>query len=224
MIKYIGLLGIMLCVSPVRAEMPSPEKVLHSDKALYIDISEVHGPDGTIGTSADLNILISQYASRTYPIESRLHSFSSPKRWDNVIRSYDRHNVKYMKGYRKCNYSRDALACGVQNKHWTLITHVAVGKTYTSVTMSLYNERGQLLSSSEKTAWGVVMWQPNWKITNIKETDSGDDWNPPREREMEMYEEWPPTMKELPPLVKPRHIHQAVAFCYMGLRRNFMRM
>ena len=40
------------------------------------------------------------------------------------------------------------------------------------MTMSLYNERGQLISSSSQTAWGKVMWSPKWKIT--KTTDSGN--------------------------------------------------
>jgi len=222
--KYVVFLGVLLYATTALAEQPPPEEVLHADKAIYIGISEVHGPDGSTGTSADLNVLISQHASRTYSLETRFHSFSSPRRWDGVVRSYDRHNIKYMQGYKKCNYAKDALACGVKNKHWTLLTHVAVGKRYTSVTLSLYNERGQLLTSSEKTAWGVVIWEPNWKITKIKEWHSGDEFSPPRRSEMEMYEEWPPTMKELPPLVRPRHIYQAVSFCYLGLRRNFMRM
>ena len=224
MMKHLMLFGLLVFATPAYAAPPTPEKILHADKSIYIDISEVHGPDGTIGTSYDLNILVSQHASRTYSLETRFHSFAAPKTFNGVVRTYDRHNIKYMRGYRKCNYAKDALACGIKNKHWTLLTHVSVGKSYTSITLSLYNERGQLLTSSVKTAWGVIYWEPNWKITKISESSTGDEWTGPTHRHMEMYEQWPPTMKNLPPLVRPYHVQQAVALCYMGLRSNFMRM
>lgn len=236
--KYVGLLAVMLFITPAMAEhpgvsdRPDPQEVLHSDKSIFIDIVEVFGPDGSQGTSHDLNILISQQATRTYSLATRFHGFAAPSLWGNIIRTYDRHNIKYMPGYKKCNY-RDALKCGILNKHWTLLTHVTVGNRYTTVTMSLYNERAQLMTSSQKTAWGKVMWVPNWKKT--KTSDSGncvDSLDPTTgipyqrcstPRDTSVYEEWPPEMKELPPLIGPKHIHQATAMLYLGITKDFMR-
>jgi len=231
MIKHLWLLAVVLLMSPANAEVPAPHKVLHADKDIYIDITEVYGPDGSKGTSYDLNILISQQATRTYSLQSRFHSFAAPGTWRHVIRTYDRHNIKYKPGYRRCNYD-DALRCGVINKHWTILTHVTVGKRYTTMTMMMYNERAQLVSSAQKTTWGRVIWMPNWKYT--QRTDSGnctdalDDNGMPwtrctSPRTNTVYEKYPPEMKELPPLLNPGHVHQCVAGLYLSLTKDFMR-
>ncbi len=234
MLKYlVTACAFMLAMSPnTSAGIPSPESVLHSDKSIYIDITEVYGPDGTRGTSHDLNILISQQATRTYSLASRFHSFSAPGTWRHIIRTYDRHNIRYKPGYKKCNY-HDALRCGIINKHWTLLSHVTVGTRYSTVTMALYNERGQLITSSQKTAWGHVRWSPNWKKTETKDSGNCVDVLDPTTgipyqrcstpKTTSVYEEWPPEMKELPPLVTPAHIHQVVAGLYLGLTKDFMR-
>ena len=233
--KYLGLFIVVLFMNPAIAATPrppSPKAILHSDKDIYIDITEVHGPDGTMGTSADLNVLISRQATRTGSLEHRFHSFSAPDTWSGIVRTYDRHNIKYKQGYKKCNYS-DALRCGIMNKHWTILTHVTVGSRYSVVTMTLYNERGQVISSAQKTAWGKVRWVPKWKITRT--TDSGNCVDAPdpttgmiyqrcsTPRHTSVYEEWPPEMKELPPLVVPYHIHQVVAGLWLSLTRDFMK-
>jgi|MDTB01.2.fsa_nt_gb hypothetical protein len=234
MFKYFVMASTFMLVAthPALAGLPSPKSVLHSDKSIYIDITDVYGPDGSRGTSYDLNILISQQATRTHGLVSRFHAFAAPSTWRHVIRTYDRKNIRYKPGYKKCNYS-DALRCGIMNKHWTLISHVTVGTRYSTITMLLYNERGQLMTSSQKTAWGQVRWSPNWKKTVT--TDSGncvDVLDPttgiPYQRcstpkTTSVHEEWPPEMKELPPLVTPRHVHQAIALLYMGITRDFMR-
>jgi len=204
---------------------------LHADKSIYVDIAEVIGPDGDRGTSHDLNVLISQCATRTHGLASRFHSFSTPSMWKNTIRVYDRHNIRFKRGYKKCNY-KNALRCGTINKHWTILTHITVDKKYSSVTMTLYNERGQIISSSMKTTWGLVHWKPNWKIT--KTTDSGrcmDVIDPmtgtpyqkcTSPRSTSMHEEWPAEMKDLPPLIRPYHIQQAVTSLYSGITADFI--
>ena len=229
--KYIALLAISLFMPPAIAGVPprpSPAKVLHSDKDIYIDITEVYGPDGSRGTSYDLNVLVSQQASRTHSLKTRFISYSAPDMWKHVIRTYDRHNIKYKPGYKKCSYNRDALACGILNKHWTILTHVTVGSKYSTLTMSLYNERGQIVASSQKTAWGYVRWVPNWKLT--KRTDSGGCQDDPMTggqlcrdpRTVTTYEEYPPEMKELPPLITPYHVHQVTAGLFLSLTRDFV--
>lgn len=232
--KFVGLFAVLLFTNPAIAvpPVPSPQEVLHSDKSIYIDITEVHGPDGTRGTSTDLNVLISQQATRVGSLEHKFHSFAAPKRWTGVVRTYDRHNIKYKPGYKKCNYS-NALRCGILNKHWTILTHVTVGTRYSTVTMTLYNERGQVLSSSQKTAWGKVQWTPKWKITRT--TDSGNCVDAPdpttgmiyqrcsTPRHTSVYEEWPPEMKELPPLVGPGHVYQVTVGLWLSLTRDFMK-
>ncbi len=234
MFKYFAMASIFMlsATHTATAVTPSPKSVLHSDKSIYIDITDVYGPDGSRGTSYDLNVLISQLATRTHGLASRFHSFSAPGVWNYIIRTYDRVNIRYKPGFKNCNYN-DALRCGIINNHWTLLSKITVGTRYTTVTMMLYNERGQLITSSQKTAWGKVQWAPNWKKTTT--TDSGNcvDVVDPTTgmpyqrcstpRTTNVYEEWPPEMKELPPLITPAHIHQAVALLYSGITKDFMR-
>jgi len=229
--KYVGLLAVLLFMTPALAN-PTPKQVLHSDKDIYIDITEVVGPDGSRGTSHDLNVLVSQQSTRVGALQHKFHSFASPNIWSSIIRTYDRHNVKYKPGYKKCNYA-DALRCGILNKHWTILTHVTVGPRYTTITMTLYNERAQVLASSQKTAWGHVRWTPKWKTTKtVKSGNCVDVLDPntgvPFKRcttpeTISVHEQWPPEMKELPPLIGPGHVHQVVAGLYLSLTRDFMR-
>jgi hypothetical protein len=236
-IRCLSLLAVMMFMAPAMAAPPAmkrrppPKVVLNSDKSIFIDIVEVLGPDGSRGTSHDLNTIISQQATRTSTLSHRFHGFAAPSIWSNVIRSYDRHNIEYMPGYRACNY-QDALKCGVINGHWSLLTHVTVGGRYTTITMSLYNERAQLVTSSQKTAWGNIRWSPNWKVTKTSDSGNCVDALDPASgvpyqkcstpKHVSVYEEWPPEMKELPPLIGPYHIQQAVTLLYLGLTRDFM--
>ena len=44
-----------------------------------------------------------------------------------------------------------------------------MGKKHSTITMKMYNEKGQQISQGLKTVWGTIRWKPRWKLTKIKE-------------------------------------------------------
>ena len=117
-----------------------------------------------------------------------------------------------MPGFKQCDYA-DAVSCGIQNRHWTLRTVVTVGEKYSTITMKIYNEKGNIVASGSKTAWGKIRWKPQWKLTKIKE--SGGFMGG---KETEIFEMWPPKMEELPPLIRPFHINQSRQSLYLSIK------
>jgi len=168
---------------------------------IYVDLSEVYAPDGSQGTSTQLNVLVAHYAQLHTSIEHNMHRYTAPSNWNGEVNVYDWTNIQFMPGFNHCNYS-EALKCGVQNNHWTLKTAVSVGNKYTVITQKIYDGEGRIISHGTKTAWGKIRWKPQWKLTKIKEQ------GPFGAGAKEIFEMWPPVMEELPPLVKPSHIYQ----------------
>ena len=179
---------------------------------IYVDITEVHAPDGTRGTSMPLNILVSDEAQRVGTLKQKLQRMAAPGIYTGEINVYDWTNIRHLDGFKKCDYS-DAVACGVKNKHWTLRTIVLVGKKYSTVTMKIYNEKGRVIASGQKTAWGKIRWKPQWKLTRINESGG---WG--GNKQTEVFEMWPPKMEELPPLIRPFHINQSRQMTYISLK------
>jgi len=169
---------------------------------IYVDLSYVVAPDGSNGTSAPLNALISHYASIDSLLKYKMNRHTAPNDWKGEINVYDWNNVKYMPTYKECDYS-DALKCGIQNNHWTLKTHVVVGEKFSVFTQKLYDNKGRIISNAERTAWGKVRWKPRWKLTRIKEQSAFGGAS------KEIFEQWPAQIEELPPLITPYHVGQA---------------
>ena len=169
---------------------------------IYVDLTEVHDPQGRVGTSVPLNIMIAEEAQHTSLIESRMHTHSAPKIWRGEINVYDWKNIQYMPTFKKCNY-KNAVECGIQNGHWTLRTVVSVGEKYSIFTVYLYDERGLVIASSSQTAWGTIRWHPQWKLTSIKEQSAFGAAS------KQIFEQWPDRMEEVPPLITPNTISQA---------------
>lgn len=184
------------------------------DITLYVDITEVHAPDGTRGTSTPLNVLVSDEAQRTGNLEHRFHRIVAPNNYEGDISVYDWTNIRHMPGFENCDYT-DAVACGTKNNHWTLRTVVSVGKKFSTVTMKIYNEKGRIVATSSKTAWGTIRWKPQWKLTKIKETGG---WG--GGKQTEVFEMWPPKMEELPPLIRPFHISQTRQSLYLSVKNK----
>ncbi len=136
---------------------------------IYVDITEVHAPDGSKGTSIPLNLMISKQAQITSVLEHRLHYLSGYPSWNGEIDVWDWRNVQYMPSYKKCDYI-NAVKCGIKNKHWTLRTIVSVGDKFSVFQTLLYDETGRIIGSSNQTAWGTIRWKPRWKLTKIKES------------------------------------------------------
>ena len=188
-----------------RAEEPDYQVV-----QIYVDITEVHTPDGQKGTSVPLNVIVAEQAQHTSTIENRMHRHAAPDIWRGEINVYDWNNVQYMPTFKQCNYL-NAIKCGIQNKHWTLRTVVTVGEKYSVFTSYLYDETGKVLASSSKTNWGKIRWKPQWKLTVIKEQ------GPFGGGTKQIFEQWPPKMEEIPPLITPMTVSQAsFGFYWVG--------
>ena len=168
---------------------------------IYVDITEVHAPDGTVGTSAPLNILISDTLVKPHLLKNKLQYWSNPYMWQGSIDIYDWNNIKHMPTFNMCNYS-DAVSCGIQNGHWTLRTIILVGEKYSTITMKLYDLKGRIIGSGSHTTWGHIRWKPQWKLTKV--TEKG----PFGAATKQIFEMWPPEMQEIPPLIRPFNIRQ----------------
>jgi hypothetical protein len=179
---------------------------------IYVDISEVHDPQGKVGTSMPLNIMIAEQAQHTSIITNRMNRHTGVKVWNGEINVYDWKNIQFIPGFKKCDYS-NAVKCGIKNKHWTLRTIVSVGDKYSILSFFLYNEKGMVLSSSQETAWGTIRWHPQWKITTIKEQ------GPFGAGAKQIFEQWPDRMEEMPPLITPLMVHQA-AFKFYWVKKS----
>ncbi len=184
---------------------------------IYVDITEVHAPDGTSGTSVPLNLMISQQAQSTSVLNHRLQYLAAHNVWTGKITVYDWRNVQYMPTYSKCNYV-NAVKCGIQNSHWTLRTVVSVGDKFSIFQTFLYDEKGHVLGSSSQTAWGRIRWKPQWKLTKIKEQ------GPFGGASKEIFEMWPPKLEEIPPLITPHIVSQAVFGFYGGVNKSACRL
>ena len=185
---------------------------------IYVDITEVHAPDGSSGTSIPLNLMISQEAQKTSVLNHRLQYLAAHKVWRGEINVWDWRNAMYMPTYKKCDY-RDAVKCGIQNKHWTLRTIVSVGEKFSVFQTILYDEKGKVLGTSNQTAWGTIRWKPQWKLTKIKE--SGGFMGG---KETEIFEMWPPKMEEIPPLITPYIVGQSPFGFYGGVGKTACRL
>lgn len=185
---------------------------LEKDIDIYVDITEVHAPDGSKGTSVPLNILVSDEAQRIGSLEHRLQRMAAPDVYKGKINVYDWTNIRHKKGFKQCDYT-DAVSCGIKNNHWTLRTIVLVGEKYATVTMKIYDDQGRVIGSGTQTAWGKIRWKPQWKLTRVKEAGG---WG--GNKQTEVFEMWPPKMEELPPLIRPLHINQSRQKTYISLK------
>ena len=175
---------------------------------IYVDITEVHDPSGKAGTSIPLNILVSDVAHSTGMLQHKLQYWSNPHRWIGTINVFDWTNIKHIKDFSQCDYS-DAISCGKVNNHWTLRTVVLVGEKYSTITMKLYDHNGIQIGHGQRTRWGTIRWKPRWKLTKIKEQ------GPYGGGVKEIFEMWPPEMQEIPPLIRPYDVRQALFSTYI---------
>ena len=178
---------------------------------IYVAISEVKMPNG-LGTSEALNSLILHHGSSTGALRDRLLKGYPPKfDPDRSIDVYDRSNIRFL--HDNCDYINKPLDCGVQNGHWTIRTFVTVGDKYSTIAVKLYDEKGRQISKGSKTAWGTIRYVPQWKLTVITEKGGlmGD-------KSTEIYEEYPPKIEELPPLMAPYHVWQSFALMQASVK------
>ena len=181
-----------------------------------MDLTEVHDPQGKVGTSMPLNIMVAEEAQHSSMIVTRMNTHTGAEVWNGEVNVYDWKNIQYMPGFKKCNYA-NAINCGIKNKHWTLRTIVSVGNKFSSFTVYLYDEKGMVIASSSQTAWGTIRWHPQWKLTSIKES------GPYGAASKQVFEQWPDRMEEIPPLISPRTISQA-SFGFYWIKKSACRV
>jgi hypothetical protein len=184
-------------------ELPELEPAI-----IYVAISEVTMSTGK-GTSEELNVLVEHYGSQVGNLEYQLAKKSRQQK--RRVDVYNRENIRFF--HPGCDYIADPLGCGVKNGHWTLRTFVQVGDKYSTVIVRLYDEKGQIIGQGKKTAWGTIRLLPQWKLTTIKESGGfmGD-------KTTEIFEQYPPKIEELPPLITPYHIHQATLGMFLSVK------
>jgi len=179
------------------------------ETSVYVDLSRVT-IDKNIGTSERLNTLVTTYAGmHRGMLRRRLTARVSPAVYNSSIDIYDIHNVSYF--FKKCNYS-DAIKCGIDNIHWTVVTEVSVGKKLTILSMKMYNEKGALVSTSSIDIWGKIRYKPQWKLTTISEQTMFGNVK------KKILEQYPPKIEELPPLITPAHISQTMMLLYLSVK------
>ena len=183
---------------------------------IYVDITEVHDPQGKVGTSIPLNVMMAEQAQHTGMIINRMNRHTGAETWNGEISVYDWKNIQYMPSFKSCNYN-DAVKCGIQNNHWTLRTIVSVGEKFSSFTVYLYDEKGHVIASSNQTSWGTIRWHPQWKLTTIKEQ------GPFGPAGKQIFEQWPDRMEEIPPLITPKTISDA-AFGFYWIKKTACRV
>ena len=210
------LLTAVYAEEPNASILVEEERDIYQVVQIYVDITEVHTPDGRVGTSTPLNVMMAQQAQTTSILENRMHHHTGAEIWRGEINVYDWKNIQYMPTFKKCNYN-DAVKCGIQNGHWTLRTIVSVGDKYSVFTVFLYDERGMVIASSDQTAWGTIRWKPKWKLTSIKEQ------GPFGGGSKQIFEQWPDEMEEIPPLITPKTLSQA-SFGFYWIKKNACRI
>jgi len=204
------------------AEEPNHEVVVIGKRPdyqvvqIYVDLTEVHDPQGKVGTSMPLNIMMAEQAQHTSILENRMHRLTGVQVWEGEINVYDWKNIQYMPNFKKCNY-QDAVKCGIQNGHWTLRTIVSVGTKFASFTVYLYDERGQVIATTNQIVKGTIRWHPQWKITSIKEK------GPFGAAAKQIFEQWPDRMEEIPPLITSYTVYQA-SFGFFHIKKSACRV
>jgi hypothetical protein len=173
---------------------------------IYVDLSEI-SKDGKKGTSSSLNVLVSEFAQNIFMLKHRLSYHSSPNLWNGNIDVYNWSNINHMPGFKKCDYV-NAISCGIKNNHWTLRTVALITDKFSVVTIRLYDEKGYQIGNGSSTVFGTIRWKPKWKITKIRSNNMFGSTN------QDIIEIWPPVMEELPPLITPYIISQAVIQAY----------
>ena len=174
---------------------------------IFVDIVQVNYHDGKTGTSSALNVLVSSEAQNLGMLSHKLNYHSGAPAWQGNINVYDHTTISYLPNFKKCNYN-NSLACAKINNHWTLRTVVFVGEKFSTVTTYLHNSQGIIIGSGQRTIFGTIRWKPRWKLTKISEQ------GPFGGGSKEIFEMWPPEMQEIPPLITPAIVTQAVISAY----------
>jgi len=177
------------------------------DKKIYVEPARIV-MDSKKGTSIQLNYSLYSIASSTGAFKDRLNHNLAHLSYEGEVMIYTPENLFLLKD---CDWISKSLQCAIENNIWLLRTTIVVGDKYSTVNIMLYDHDGQIVSSSDKTIKGTIMWKPQWKLTSIKSNSAYG------QESKEIFEQWPHKMEEFPPLIMPRHIRQVILGVYLGM-------
>lgn len=177
------------------------------DKTIYIEPTRIV-MDSKKGTSIQLNHSLYAIASNPGTFKHRLNYNLAHINYEGKVNFITPDNLFLL---NECDWTNASLKCSVENDIWMLRTTVVVGEKFSTVNMILFDHEGHVISKSTKTINGTIRWKPQWKLTRIK---ANTMYGPETK---EIFEQWPHKMEELPPLITPHHIRQAVLGVYLGM-------
>jgi len=134
----------------------------------------------------------------------------APGIFEGKVKVYDQTNIKHF-NKNKCDYKTDALKCGMENNHWTIIPSITVEQLHANFNLSLFDENGNEIASSSVPVWGFVQLLPRYKKTIITENTMFG------KAQREIIEQYPPKRKEIPPLITSKHVSDAIMMLYLSI-------
>ena len=87
-ILFFALLSFVYAEVPAAALTITEERSNYQVIQIYVDITEVHDPQGRVGTSIPLNIMMAEEAQHTSILENRMHRHTGAEVWQGEINVY----------------------------------------------------------------------------------------------------------------------------------------
>ena len=158
--------------------------------------------------------------------------------YDKNLSIYNKQNIKY--AYEDCNYLEDALKCGIENNHWTLVTNVYIGGEQSTINFQLYDEIGLIIGQSTISKSKRIRYIKD--ITTTSQTNSRANkgysistqpncgtksCSPSRNYQLDGYgipgkqiltEERPSIKEIIPPQITDKDLHQASMMLYLSIK------
>ena len=194
---------IFWLISAAYGEKPDHEiTVRPSNVAIYIDQDP---------SSKKLSKLISTYARmHRETVRYTLTKAVAPRIFEGKIRVYDQNNIIY-KNESKCDYNANAVKCGIENKHWTIVSSITLEQLHANFNLSLFDEKGNEIATSSVPVWGFVQLIPRYKKTTVTENSMFG------KVQREILEQYPPKRKEIPPLITSKHVSEAMMMLFLAI-------
>tara|TARA_R100000152_G_C6768617_1_gene194175 strand:+ start:501 stop:1112 length:612 start_codon:yes stop_codon:yes gene_type:complete len=183
-------------------EKPDYELVVKpSDVGIYVDETRFKVQPGLVSTYASLHKGTVRYT---------LTKAVAPEVYEGKVKIYNKTNISRI-NKTKCDYKKEAINCGKKNGHWTIVPSITKEDLHANFNLTLYDDDGEIISSSSVPIWGFIKLIPQYKITTIKENTM---FGPSQKQ---IYEQYPPKRKKIPPMVTSRHISDAIMKLFLAI-------
>jgi len=171
--------------------------------------------------------------------DSQIFAYANMKKhlYDKNLSIYNKNNIKY--AYEDCDYLSDALKCGIENNHWTLVTNIRIDAEQATINMLLYDEIGLVVGQSTVSKYKKVIYIRDIKTTTTTNSNTGRNYSltPPSNcsgnscypgsisssgggvpGKQVISEENMPKKQVLPPQITDRDVNQAVMMLYLSIK------